>query len=305
MTQSPRIHRADQDYPSQSNQAELVDIEQAARGAALERYVSQAEIRFTKRLPGMDYRADKWDFKKPSGQHDKKGKPIDLHTLHNIKTLYARPLLVENDLADLHPSFKEAARALLALHVLEGVSKAPQEFEDGLRHLRHLALPASGWRADAPIWNLRAEHLRFIERAVISRCLSHQTAAALSEQSLTLEGLIEPGVTQMDSSGTRALQCLTSTFTAMYSLYQAKVLGVVPERMRQETNQVLCRIKELQRGRFRAAKGNELGPSIQALSDAICAMANDDARLSETQQAALCAASLQGPTCTHILTQEA
>jgi len=293
MTQSPRIHRADQDYPSQSNQAELVDIEQAARGAALERYVSQAEIRFTKRLPGMDYRADKWDFKKPSGQHDKKGKPIDLHTLHNIKTLYARPLLVENDLADLHPSFKEAARALLALHVLEGGSKAPREFEDGLRHLRHLALPASGWRADAPIWNLRAEHLRFIERAVISRCLSHQTAAALSVQGLTLEGLIEPGVTQMDSSGSMALACLTDTFTAMYSLYQAKVLGVVPERMMQETHQVLLRIKELQRGRFRAAKGNELGPSIQALSDAICAMANDDARLSETQQAALCVMGIE------------
>ncbi|GAA5183284.1 hypothetical protein GCM10025771_34530 [Niveibacterium umoris] len=282
--------RADQ---GRRGDAALVNIEEAARASALHQFVAETEARFTKRLPGMKYQAERWNFKEASGQFDKKGRAIDLRTLHSLKAVDVTLYLVKEALAGLHPSFGEAAHALLALWVLESKVKGSWEFTVGLRTLRHLALPASGWQADAPIWELRAEHLKFIERVEISRCLSSQNTAELSKQGLTFEGLVVSGVAQEGTSGGKALDTLLNLFRAVNELHKAKVVGALPKRMSQETSLALNRILVLQRRRFKEVKGVELGPSIQALSDAICAMADGDPRLSAIQQAALCVMGIE------------
>lgn len=279
-----------------------IHLESKAQQAGLESYIASVQERFNIRFPGIAYDAPRFDFRLPSGQTDSKGQPLCWQQVFQTKILFSRPNLVEAALTSLHPSFGRAARAILANRALENKSKDTSSIEKGLRLLAYLAHSSSGEELPArqslqfeclTLHDLTVDHLRHIERCVLTACLTAETAQALNLEKLRFDHLIVPGVAMRGANAHQNRVCINELRKAIAVLLKAKVIRPINARLDQEVEDLLVIIEKHQVLEFRKGKAVELEPSIGALSDAIAALADGDARLSKIQQAVLCVMGLE------------
>jgi len=278
---------------SQAASKPAINLESKAREAALDSFIGSVQQRFETRFPGIAYDSPQYDFRQPSGQTDSNGQRLNWQQVHQTKVQVSKPDLVEEKLTSLHPSFALAARAILANRVLLNRSKRTEKIESGLRLLSHLAPPSQQAVSLKPLHDLTVHHLKHIERCVLTACLTPETAKALKREKLSLDHLIVPGVEMRGINASNNRNYILELYDAIAVLQKAKVISPLHARLDHETADLLRAIEKHQAKAFRTGKALELEPGIAALSDAITAMADGDPRLSEIQQAVLCAMGLE------------
>lgn len=285
---------------SQAASKPSVNLESKAREAALKSFIVSVQQRFETRFPGIAYDSPKYNFREPSGQTDSKGRRLNWQQVHQTKVQISNPDRVEAELTSLHPSFVLAARAILANQVLLNRSKWTEKIEYGLRFLAHLRAPSE--EVDAlqslhleglTLHDLTVQHLKHIERCVLTTCLTQETAEALKREKLSLDHLIVPGVEMRGMDAVNKRSHLLALYKAIAVLQKAKVIRPMHARLSHEISDLLLAIHKQQAKAFRAVKAGELEPGIAALSDAITALADGDPRLSETHQGVLCVMGLE------------
>ncbi len=278
--------------------AELADaitaenLEARRLRVALAKFGSDIRQKFEERFPGMSYDSAQYDFKKDSGKTDKKGRKQTLQALHGTKAVLSRPDLVEDALRALHPSFSQAARAVLAHLVLQRQNKDTQKTEYGLRLLQHLeSVPnADGLRE---LHELTIDQLRHIERCVLTSCLSPEAHMALERSEQRIEHLVVDVVEQRGADAFNSRRRLQALYETVGLLASRGALMAANSRLSHEVADILKLIEKQQAEAFRQGKDAELEPGIAALSEAIIAMANGDPRLTPMLQAVLCVMGLE------------
>lgn len=275
-----------------AEQIAVESLEIRSLQAALAKFCSDTREKFEKRFPGMSYDSDQYDFKKTSGKTDEKGRRLTLQALHGTKVVLSRPDLVEEALSNLHPSFSQAARAVLAYRVLQKQNKDTEKLEYGLRLLKNLeSIPD----VDRPteLHELTITHLRHIEKCVLTSCLSPETHTSLERNDQRIAHLVVDVVEQRGADAFNSRRRLQALYESAGLLASRGALVAVNSRLSHEVGDILKLIEAQQRKAFRQEKEAELEPGIAALSEAIIAMANDDPRLSQVQRAVLCVMGLE------------
>jgi hypothetical protein len=144
-----------------------------------------------------------------------------------------------------------------------------------------------------PLHALTVQHLKHIERCVLTTCLTPQFAKELKRDKHNLDHLIVLGVQMRGISANNSRNYLLALYDAIAVLQKAKVISRMNAQLSHEVHELLGAIQKLQAKAFRKGKVVELEPGIAALSDAITAMADGDPRLSNIQQAVLCVMGLE------------
>jgi hypothetical protein len=137
------------------------------------------------------------------------------------------------------------------------------------------------------------QHLKHIERCVLTTCLTPQFAKELKRDKHNLDHLIVLGVQMRGISANNSRNYLLALYDAIGVLKKAKVVSPMHARLSHEVSDLLQAITKQQEKAFRTSKAQELEPGIGALSDAITAMADGDPRLSQIQEAVLCVMGLE------------
>ena len=119
--------------PLGSASTEQIDVRRFEK--ALEDFCDDTRTRFEQRFPGIGYDSETWDFKTTK---DVAGKKVSLQRLHNTRLTRIAPIVVANDLAGLHPSFAEAARAVLANGALRNETKGLDPLQHGLQLFKRI-----------------------------------------------------------------------------------------------------------------------------------------------------------------------
>jgi len=285
-----------------SNSAEPVDLEMRSREVALEAFIVNVQKRFKARFKGMSYDSPQWDFREPSGQTDKQGRRLTLQEIYRTKVVVARPKLVEDALSSLHPSFARAARAILAVRVIQNKSKDTGRLEMALRLCVHLEATGAGEKAGSEralhldgltVHEFTVQHLLHIERSVLTASLTPDIATALKREKFESDHLIVQGVEMRGLAADSGRRYLLALCDSISVLQGAKAINPIYASLDHEVADVLQAIEQQQARAFRNQKAVELEPGIAALSDAISAMADGDPRLSMIQQAVLCVMGLE------------
>jgi len=299
--EAPRAlnQRLGQEPTESAGAVQPVDLEAKACEAALEVFITDVQKRFKARFKGMSYDSPQWDFRQTSGQTDKRGHRLTLQEVYKTKVVLARPKLVEDALSSLHPSFACASRALLADRVIQ--NKSTDRLQSALRLYAQLTQrscqESAGERAlhleELTVHELAVDHLRHIERSVLTASLTREIAKALREEKFESDHLIVQGVQMQGAAATSGRQHLQALRESILVLQRAKVIRPMYARPDDEVADLLNAIAKEQAKAFRDQKAAELEPGIAALSDAITAMADGDPRLSMIQQAVLCVMGLE------------
>jgi hypothetical protein len=292
---------------SQPASTPAIDLESKSREAALESFVAGVKSRFEKqfpcidhdspeydfRFPGITYDSPQYNFRQHAGQSDSKGRRLTWQQVHQTKVQISKPNLVEEKLTSLHPSFARAARAILANQVLLNKSKGTDQLERALVLLAYLAPPSENAGVLQTLHDLTVQDLNYIERCVLTACLTPESAKILQREKLSVDHLIVPGAEMRGLNAQSQRRYILILYQALAMLRKAKVISPMHTRMSQEISDLLMAIEKQQSNAFRKAKALELEPGIAALSDAISAMADGDPRLSKIQEGALSAMGLE------------
>jgi hypothetical protein len=249
---------------SRTSSVDQLDVRRFEK--ALEAFCSDTRSEFNRRFPGIGYDSDVWDFR---GTTEVGGKRVSLQILHDTKMTRICPSLVANDLAGLHASFRQCARAVLAHNAMQNASKLLFDLEHGLRLFKHLQpLPGSG-ELSRPLWTLSLDDLRGLEGFVVG--------------TVRVQGL------SAEAQRTR----LHSLYAAVELLQSRDVVTRMNARMSVKAKDELGQLLKQQAEEFKKNKSAELEPSIGALSDAIVAMVDDNPALSMAQKGVLCVMGLE------------
>ena len=251
--------------PMGSGTTEQIEVRRFEK--ALNDFCTKTRLLFEQRFPSFDYNADTWDFK---GTKVVDGERITLQQLYNTKLTRISPALVVNDLNVLHPSFANAARAVLAHGALQRANKALVDIEEGLRLLKYTARPFNGEKSQMPtLGSLSLEDLRGVERSVLNRVRSQGLSAGVQRS------------------------YLLNLYFVIELLQSRGVVNRMHARLSSDINVELGGIQKQQKKDFKNRKAAELDPSIAALSDAIVEMVDDSPSLPPIYKAVLSVMGLE------------
>ncbi len=233
---------------------------------SLEDFCIDTRLRFEQRFPGIGYSSEVWDFR---ATKEVDGKKVSLQKLHNTRLTRIVPILVVNDLKALHPSFANAARAVLAQRALENKTKGFESLALGLRLFKHIPSSNDDDSTQRALRTVTLKDLRGIEGAVIESVKSIGLGARQQRKHLQ------------------------SLFSAVELLQSHDVVTRMNARLSLDANDELGQIAKKQQKLFKNRKAAELEPGIAALSDAIVEMVDDNPVLSMLHKAALCVMGLE------------
>jgi hypothetical protein len=276
--------------PVKDDAPEQLDVRSFQK--ALDKFCADTRTKFEERFPGMAYDSSQYDFKKDSGKSDAKGNKLTLQALYGTKAVLSRPDLVEVSLCDLHPSFVRATRSVLAHRLLQKQNKDTEKLEYGLRLLAHLeSLPTA--ERPTELHELTPAGLRHIEKCVLTGCLSPQFHEVLKKNGQRIDHLVVDSVVQRGADALNNRRFLQLLHESVGLLASRGTLPADNFKLSHEVSDILKLIERHQTEAYRESKSAELEPGISALSEAIIAMVNEDARLTPVQQAVLSVMGLE------------